>query len=327
MGGPKPAGPLGTTEPGAFDLYGRAIHEFDKVLGPAQKLAPYLPLPVQKAVTIAGAEHKKRGKNLLEIPPPDDAPVVATFTIGPPLAPDFNFDHGFLDLIVGGRHVLDDSKRQPPTKKDHDRYRLWEDAAFGGLLIRPDLADAVLAYLHFLHGNGAPYHFAYERFVTSDDCGRRVLESALADARQGALALARTLAMVDDPHWLRSFQMLSGVVTVSDGDRYPYPSTESWQKTIGGHALWISANVDMALDPPRNVMTLTVATTLHAADMYNFNPENHDITSGIPDAQNGPFEVTGLGHEFVQTGEVARTFAFDAPLPPPARGGRGLGPR
>jgi hypothetical protein len=321
MSDPKPSGPLGTNEPGAFDLRGRAIKKFDSVLGVAKQLAPNLPLPVQKGIKIADAEHNKRDKNLLD-PGTGDSGDVAAFVLGPAVAPPVNFDHGFLDRVVGGKHVIDDSKRQAPTKRDYDHLRLWEAAALGGLLVRKDLIDAVFAYEHFLLDNGTPYHFSYDRFLTSDESGQRVLASVLADARQGALDLATGLARRESPLWLQTFQMVSGVVEVADCERYPYPSTENWQKAIGGHAIWISANVEMAIDPTAKTMTLTVALTIHAVDMYNFNPDNHDITTGIADAENGRFEVTGLAHEFLQTGEATRTFSFQAPLPPMP----GLGP-
>lgn len=46
--------------------------------------------------------------------------------------------------------------------------------------------------------------------------------------------------------------------------------------------------------------------TLHAEDRYNFNPGAKDITTGIPDSDNGIFEVTGLAKQYTQTATLRR---------------------
>jgi hypothetical protein len=249
---------------------------------------------------------------------------VATFTLGPPQAPAVNFDHGFLDREVNGVHFLDETKKRPPTSRDYTRRALWEDAAFGALLVRPDLIDGVLGYLHFLYGGGKPFRLNYGSFLSGDVCGRRVLESATEDTRQAAIAFGTALATIEMTTWKRSFEMYSGAVVVDNSSRYPYPATENWQKAIGAHVIWISAKVDMWLDPSRNTVQFDVAMAIHALDMYNFNPDNQDIGTGIADAENGRFEVTGLGHEFIQSGEVTRPLTFVTILPPSVP--RPLGP-
>ena len=50
----------------------------------------------------------------------------------------------------------------------------------------------------------------------------------------------------------------------------------------------------------------TLDMTLHAEDRYNFNPGQKDIATGIPDSDNGIFEITGLGNQFDQTAESRR---------------------
>lgn len=320
MGSGNVPGPLGTGEPSPFDLRNRGIREFDGWMAAAQILSPALPLPAQKAIAVAANENKTRWKDLYT-PAPKQLPLVdAAFTRGPPAAPTFDFDHGFLDReLANHRHVVDDSKRQPPTAADVRSYRLWEGAALSALALRPDLADAVLAYLHFLWGGGTPYRFRYDIFVTTDGCGKRVLASAIEDTKRGVRELGLALAQFDAAAWEQTFDIRSGAVPVGGGDRYPYPATENWQKTIGGHGLWISAHVAMELDPMRHQARFDVAMTLHAVDMYNFDPHKHDVTSGISDAANGRFEITGLGREFVQTGEAQARFECESPLPP-ARG-------
>jgi hypothetical protein len=53
---------------------------------------------------------------------------------------------------------------------------------------------------------------------------------------------------------------------------------------------------------------------IHMEDMYNFNPGNDDIETGIADEANGRFEVTGLGHEFLNEGSLTRPLQFDSSL-------------
>jgi hypothetical protein len=36
----------------------------------------------------------------------------------------------------------------------------------------------------------------------------------------------------------------------------------------------------------------------NAEDRYNFNPGAQDMATGIPDSDNGVFELTGLGKQF-----------------------------
>ncbi len=45
-------------------------------------------------------------------------------------------------------------------------------------------------------------------------------------------------------------------------------------------------------------------------EMYNFNPGQNDIATGVPDAVFGRLQVVGLGHEFRQIGTVEREISF-----------------
>ncbi len=49
-----------------------------------------------------------------------------------------------------------------------------------------------------------------------------------------------------------------------------------------------------------------VDMVLHAEDRYNFNPGAQDIATGIPDSDNGVFEITGLAKQYTQTAELQR---------------------
>lgn len=46
--------------------------------------------------------------------------------------------------------------------------------------------------------------------------------------------------------------------------------------------------------------------TLNAEDRYNFNPGMKDLSTGIDDNENGKFERTGLGHQFVSYSSLQR---------------------
>lgn len=51
--------------------------------------------------------------------------------------------------------------------------------------------------------------------------------------------------------------------------------------------------------------------TIYAEDMYNFNPKQKDISTGIPDSENGRFEVVGLGHEYINKTTVFRKVDYE----------------
>jgi hypothetical protein len=55
--------------------------------------------------------------------------------------------------------------------------------------------------------------------------------------------------------------------------------------------------------------------TLHAEDRYNFNPGQADINTGTPDAANGRFEQTGLGHQYTNYGTLQRHVTWDQGSP------------
>jgi hypothetical protein len=54
----------------------------------------------------------------------------------------------------------------------------------------------------------------------------------------------------------------------------------------------------------------SLALTLHAEDRYNFNPNQHDIATGTPDADNGIFEMTGLAHQYDHFATLSRSVSW-----------------
>jgi hypothetical protein len=241
---------------------------------------------------------------------PGDAQYL-TFTQGPPTAPSINHDHGFLDTVVAGRHTRDPSKLHSPGARDYLAFAHGEALLEGAELIHPSsLSDATHGYRHFLHGNGAPLTIDYDRYLTGDASGQAQLAQIKADTQAGAVAQdnAWQAANPASPTPNHKFQMQSEVFSSS-----PYPASENWQKAIGGHSIWITADVTVWVDNATNSRTFIVTLTIHMEDMYNFNPGQHDIATGKPDSDNGRLEVSGLGQEFLQSGHATREMVFRDP--------------
>src|SRR5262249_24066239 len=94
--------------------------------------------------------------------------------------------------------------------------------------------------------------------------------------------------------------------------RFPYPVTENWQKAIGAHYIWMSANVTVApAARPNGKPRLTMHETLHAQDRYNFNPGMKDIATSTRDAENGRFQQVGLAKQYENSGTSRRNVAWD----------------
>ncbi len=237
--------------------------------------------------------------------------TVATYTIGPPQRPPINHDNGFLDRFA----------RRAPTMADRAKYAEWGallDAAEAaqGIPFIPhhDLPDALAAYRHFLYGKGADRTFSYERYVASDGSGKITLANAVQDFRRGVEELAATRPSGSPP----AFHVTSGPIPCGSddpdlGDLFPYPDTENWQKAIGSHVIWLSGSVTYSTTAGQ--FSYVALMTLHAEDRYNFNPGAQDIKTGIPDAANGRFEVTGLAQQYMNYSTLTRTLRWVGATP------------
>jgi len=226
--------------------------------------------------------------------------TIATYTLGPCKRPTIRHDNGFLDSFA----------KRGPTVAEHLQYQWWvgklevaEAAQNVPFMPHNDISDALAAYRHFLQGTGADRWFSYERYVANDSSGRATLDNAVADAQGGAWNLYRGSCKDDKG---TEFEMISSALAANSGSTaFPYPSTENWQKAIGAHNFWICAKVQASgpCASPRFEMLMT----LHVEDMYNFNPGAADIATGIPDAANGIFEVTGLAKQYLNVSQISRT--------------------
>lgn len=212
------------------------------------------------------------------------------FTIGLSKTPNIKHDNGFLEKFA----------KREPTVGDRLNLLKWRGVLEASEGLRPDLADANAAYRHFLEGNGADRTINYERFLLDDVSGKTAIGNLLHDAQSHAEIIGQGR---------EKFSMTSNPYAIGGYDaRFPYPETENWQKTLGSHTVWTSSDVQISGTPPNRVYTMKV--TLHMEDRYNFNPGQADIATGIPDSDNGVFEITGLAHQYMNYGEVSRVLTW-----------------
>ncbi len=223
---------------------------------------------------------------------------VASYTLGIPRRPHIAHDNGFLAL--GSRQ---------PTLSDRARLAKWLAMLEGAEALRPDLVDGLGAYRHFLFGDGADRQFSYERYVANDSSGRITLENAMYDIK-----LAATEIWFRE--WLQSFSITGTRIGCGSSPAFPYPATENWQKAIGAHYIWLSADVKVLAPSYQcsfgEAVSFEADVTLHAEDRYNFNPGAQDIATGIPDQDNGIFEMTGMAHQYTNYATLKRRISWNA---------------
>lgn len=225
-----------------------------------------------------------------------------TYKIGPAVRPNIYHDKGFSIL----------TKREPELN-DYLALFKWVTMLNTASVIRPDLDDATAAYSHFLNGEGKKKFFSYERYVMNDNSGRITLRNAILDAQNAAIEL-----------WLDNDQpskfSFTGPAIPCGADSvdfpyiskaFPYPATENWQKAIGAHKIWLSGTVHVKTLPLASSMPdFKMNFVLHAEDQYNFNPGQNDITTGIPDDENGRFVVCGLAAGYRHEATLSRSLSW-----------------
>lgn len=217
----------------------------------------------------------------------------ARYRLGAAIRPQsIVFDNGFLDKF----------KAREPTVAERLSAAKWLLKLSVSESLRLDLADANQAYRHFHKGGGMPRTFAYENYVYNDSSGTTSLANAMLDIQDGAEMVWEADKSVME------FSITGGQISCGQDDLFPYPANENWQKAIGGHVIWLSGQVKVT-ERDKNFW-FKLAMVLHAEDRYNFNPGALDIATGIPDSDNGIFEITGLGTQFDQTSELKRNIEW-----------------
>ncbi len=174
-----------------------------------------------------------------------------------------------------------------PTLEDYANWAYWGTMSWGADVLN-HLPDGVEAYDHYRNGNGEPLELDFTKAYNEDSAIRSNCDSMVAETNR---AVQEMIAAGQTP----PFSITSEFVPSSS-----YPVTENWQKAIGGHQLWVSA--DVSYDADGNIV---VKTVVHAQDRYNFNSNQADIATGTKDEVNGRFEELGWAHSFDTYGEVS----------------------
>lgn len=217
---------------------------------------------------------------------------VGQYSIGIPKRPNIVHDNGFLRL-----------GRRGASTEDYLKLAKWTAMLEGAEVLRPDLVDGTAAYRHFLEGEGRRRDFSYERYVMSDVSGKTTLKNAILDIQTAVIDTFRS-----NPK-RSTFSLTGSAITCGGSPTFPYPATENWQKAIGGHTIWLSGNVTVRGTQLQSAR-FNLDFVLHAEDRYNFNPGQSDITTGIPDSDNGIFEMTGLAHQYDQFATLKRMIVW-----------------
>lgn len=229
------------------------------------------------------------------------------YRLGTAQRPNIKHDNGFLDKYPP----------EKPTPRDLKNYYLWlGKAEIAAAACKPrtkdyiedckheDLTEAVDAYLHYMKGSGSERTIDYGKYLRTDPNGIKLRELIINDAKKNITIIGRNRS---------SFSVTSDCYPIG-GEKDPiynefnmrslYPSTVNWQRTIGAHALWISANVKIDINDSGQTCRLrhTAEIIFHMEDMYNFNPESADISTGIPDRENGRFQIVGLAKQYINKG-------------------------
>lgn len=212
------------------------------------------------------------------------------YRLGEASRPNIQYDNGHLDQMVP----------REPTAADRALFAAWVSALEASELARPWLVDAHAAYRHFLFGAGKDRRIAYERYIDGDPAGKRLLKLMVDDFVVHAEIIGENR---------KSFALTSKAFDVGPGKFAPHPMTENWTKALGQHVFWVSANVEVGVTRDAKI-ELHAEIVIHAEDRYNFNPGAKDIATGIPDSANGRFELCGLGHQYMNFGEVRRKISW-----------------
>ena len=190
------------------------------------------------------------------------------------------------------------SKAGQDTPEDHYNWWKWKailDVGARGVL---DIQDAADFYEHFRDNSGTPKTFNYERAYLEDAGVRNRVNARLNDSLQAAneaVAAGMTETTLYSP-------------ATSEG---PYPVTQNWRKTIGGHTNYTTTNVEVSGD------TVTATVTVYARDKWNFDSGKYDPDSGTPDAVNGRFEELGWAKSFDTSGSLTQTYTWKVGEQPP----------
>lgn len=212
------------------------------------------------------------------------------FQIGEPTRPEIEFDEDF---------VYDS---ESAGWRDHLSKAEWL-AKLRGAQIAGLLPDGTAMYDHYWSNTGEPMDFDYDKAYREDSGIRAGVDTEIARAARGAEELIR--------NGNTDFSMTGDAAPVADAH---YPTTENWQKAVGGYQTWSHSNVRV------DGNTVTMEITVAGEDRYNFNRDQADIATGAGDNENGRFTEIGWAKPFDVHGELTRTITWELGDPPPDPG-------
>ena len=190
------------------------------------------------------------------------------------------------------------SKAGQETAEDRVNWWKWKAMLEIGARGIKNIPDAADFYEHFRDNTGTPKTFDYGRAYEEDAGVRNRVNARVNDSLQAvneAAAAGMTETTLYSP-------------ATSEG---PYPVTENWRKTIGGHTNYTTTKVEVSGD------TVTATVTVYARDKYNFDRGKADIDSKTPDAVNGRFEELGWAKSFETSGSLTQTYTWKVGEQPP----------
>ena len=207
---------------------------------------------------------------------------------------------------------------QPDTAVHQKTVSFLTKGAFwvAAKALQYDLPDATSAYLHYQEGDGADRSFSYDKYVNDDISGEVTLKNLIYDTQGGAENLYQQI-ITQSPELANqevtfniTSDMIAPAAVKEDGDnldeKFPYPSTENWQKALGSHAGWVEATISVTPRPDEQPPVYKVNFNLHAEDRYDFNKGQRDIRSFALDNWNGNLETDGLAKGYMNRAALNR---------------------
>lgn len=235
------------------------------------------------------------------------------YKLGPPQRPDFKHDNGFLDKFP----------RRKPTIEDHKMFRKWEQMSDGARIAceknsffglewsiakffsecgKSEMPEANKAYYNFLYGQGKPMIIDYEKYIRDEEHGKKNVKTMAKEFIQHIELLGKNR---------ERFSVTSArMIPIGSSKKLPGPYTVNWQRTIGSHQIWISA--DVAARAVSGKIVYSADLQFNIEDQFNFNPGKADEKTGIRDEENGMLELSGYGNQFMTYATIKRKLRWNA---------------
>lgn len=174
------------------------------------------------------------------------------------------------------------------TASDHWNWARYTTLVTGAEALGR-LPDGTRAYRRYRDESGADLQVDYEKAVREDAEIRRQVDNEV----QAVMTAAKELHDGKEA----SFKFHS-----TDA-RLVNSATENWQKAVGGHRIWSTGEVTY----DAGSCQLMVEFMIKVEDFYNFNMGQVDLATGLPDNDNGRFEVLGWAKSFFSRGKITRS--------------------